>query len=58
VGEARGTVKIGQGMVKLTLKDLTGFDGRVDAIVLSDDASFTPDVSMRQKDAGTAREGS
>jgi ribulose 1,5-bisphosphate synthetase/thiazole synthase len=50
--ESGGTVKIGQGMVKLTLKDLTGFDGRVDAIVLSDDASFTPDVSMRKKMLG------
>ena len=49
--EKAGPVKI-SGKAKITLKDLTGFDGRVDAIVLSDDASFTPDVSMRKKMLG------
>lgn len=46
--EKAGPVHL-DGKTKLSLKDLTGFDGRVDAIVLSDDSSFTPDVSMRKK---------
>lgn len=46
--EKAGPVKI-EGKAKIALKDLTGFDGRVDAIVLSTDAGFTPDVSMRKK---------
>ncbi len=49
--EKAGPVKL-DGKTKITLKDLTGFDGRVDAIVLSDDAIFTPDVSMRKKMLG------
>ena len=37
-----GTVKIGAKQVTLALHDLTGFEGRCDAIVLSSDADFTP----------------
>ena len=37
-----GTVRIAATKAKLTLHDLTGFDGRCDAIVFSRDAKFTP----------------
>ncbi len=39
-----GTVKLGRGRVELRLHDLTGFDGRCDAILLAD-ASFRPPES-------------
>ena len=39
--EKAGPVKA-SGKTTLSLHDLTGFDGRVDAIILSPDASFTP----------------
>ncbi len=39
--ENGGTVEI-KGGAQIALHDLTGFGGRVDAIVLSKDASFTP----------------
>jgi len=37
-----GTTALKKGQVEVKLKDLTGFDGRVDAILFSSDASFTP----------------
>lgn len=37
-----GMALIKDRKVKLTLKDLTGFDGRCDAIMLSNDKSFVP----------------
>jgi len=37
-----GKVDLAQGKLKLTLHDLTGFEGRCDAIVFSNDPSFTP----------------
>lgn len=37
-----GTAKLAAGTTDLALHDLTGFDGRCDAIVLSSDANFTP----------------
>ncbi|MGV3658948.1 MAG: FAD-dependent oxidoreductase [Prosthecobacter sp.] len=40
--EKSGPVKVKAGKAKIALHDLTGFDGRVDAIVLSNDASFKP----------------
>ncbi len=46
--EKAGPVKV-SGKTKIALHDLTGFDGRVDAIVLSDDAGFTPTTEMRRK---------
>ncbi len=49
--EKAGPVNI-KGKSKIALKDLTGFDGRVDAIVISDDESFKPDVGMRRKMLG------
>jgi len=39
--EEAGTAELASS-TKLSLVDLTGFDGRVDAILLSKDASFTP----------------
>ena len=49
--EKAGPVKV-SGKAKIALHDLTGFDGRVDAIVLSDDAGFTPTADMRKKMLG------
>jgi hypothetical protein len=37
-----GTVKLGRGQVELRLHDLTGFEGRCDAILLDADPSFRP----------------
>ena len=37
-----GTVRLAKGDVTLALRDLTGFDGRCDAIVFSRDADWTP----------------
>lgn len=37
-----GTVEIANKEVKLALHDLTGFDGRCDAILLTTDRNFTP----------------
>jgi hypothetical protein len=37
-----GTVALPQGTVELALHDLTGFEGRCDAIVLTRDPDFTP----------------
>lgn len=39
--ENGGTVEV-KGSAQIALHDLTGFDGRVDAIVLSKDEAFTP----------------
>jgi len=39
---AVGEVALATGKTTLTLRDLTGFDGRVDAILLSNDSNFTP----------------
>jgi hypothetical protein len=37
-----GKVTLKAGEAEMTLKDLTGFDGRADAILFSSDARFTP----------------
>ena len=37
-----GKISLAAGEVRLALRDLTGFDGRVDAILLSKDPAFTP----------------
>ena len=37
-----GTVEIGGGDARLAIDDLTGFNGRCDAIVFTRDANFTP----------------
>ncbi|MCB1275861.1 FAD-dependent oxidoreductase [Prosthecobacter sp.] len=48
--EKAGPVKV-SGKTKIALHDLTGFDGRVDALILSSDAGFTPsnDVAATNK---------
>ena len=43
-----GTVNLEKGAVKISLHDLTGFDGRCDAIVLTDDASFVPPDDLKK----------
>ncbi len=40
--QAAGAVEVRQTNVPLVLHDLTGFDGRVDAILFTSDPSFTP----------------
>jgi len=40
--QAGGAVEISKAETQIALKDLTGFEGRCDAIVFSKDASFTP----------------
>jgi ribulose 1,5-bisphosphate synthetase/thiazole synthase len=49
--EKAGPVKVSAEGAKIALHDLTGFDGRVDAIILSSDAGFTPpqDVAATNK---------
>ncbi len=37
-----GKVKVGAGKVRVSLRDLTGFEGRCDAIVFSNEEGFTP----------------
>lgn len=41
--ESGGTVEVEKGETALTLHDLTGFDGRCDAILFTTDADFVPD---------------
>ena len=38
-----GTVKLEKGPVRLALHDLTGFNGRCDAMILTTDAAFVPE---------------
>ncbi|MEO5711854.1 MAG: FAD-dependent oxidoreductase [Luteolibacter sp.] len=40
--EEVGSVDLKKGKTTLSLKDLSGYDGRVDAVLLSNDASFAP----------------
>ncbi len=40
--QAGGSVQLPKGEVVVSLRDLTGFDGRCDAIVLSNASDFTP----------------
>jgi ribulose 1,5-bisphosphate synthetase/thiazole synthase len=49
--EKAGPVKVSAEGAKIALHDLTGFDGRVDAIILSSDAGFMPpqDVAATNK---------
>lgn len=44
--QSGGEVQLKPGEVSLALHDLTGFDGRCDAILLSNDAAFTPPEGM------------
>ncbi|TKG94263.1 FAD-dependent oxidoreductase [Puteibacter caeruleilacunae] len=40
--EAGGTVKVEKGTLKIALKDLTGFNGRCDALLFTTDPNFRP----------------
>jgi hypothetical protein len=42
-----GAITLPAGKTKLTLKDLTGFAGRCDAILLTTDAKFTPPNTLK-----------
>ena len=41
-----GSVALGKGKKKLALHDLSGFDGRCDAVILTTDAVFKPDADV------------
>lgn len=49
--EKAGPVKVSGGKATLALHDLTGFDGRIDALILSKEKGFTPpaDVAATNK---------
>ena len=48
-----GTASLKTGKAKLALKDLTGFNGRADAVLFSSDADFTPpdDATFEERTA-------
>jgi hypothetical protein len=48
-----GKTKLNAGKVKLALKDLTGFDGRADAVLFSSDPGFSPpaDATFEERTA-------
>jgi len=48
-----GEIKLKAGKAELALKDLTGFDGRVDAVLFSNDSDFTPpaDATFEERTA-------
>jgi len=46
-----GTVRLDKGNVALALHDLTGFEGRCDAILLTTDAGFTPPNELKEMSA-------
>ena len=51
--QAAGEVDLPAGEATLSLRDLTGFDGRVDAILLSDDSAFVPPRDNHVSDRAT-----
>ena len=53
--EDGGTVDAAGTSVKLALQDLTGFDGRVDALILSGDSAFKPSDDFKET-AGMRRQ--
>ena len=48
-----GEIALTAGKTTLELRDLTGFDGRVDAVLLSDDPNFTPPQKNHVADRAT-----
>jgi hypothetical protein len=52
-----GTCELAAGAARIALHDLTGFDGRCDAVVLTSDADFTPPNDVRELDALRRRVG-
>jgi ribulose 1,5-bisphosphate synthetase/thiazole synthase len=53
--EKSGEVKLDKGQASLSIKDLTGLEGRIDALLLTTDASFTPNDDF-EKTATLRRE--
>ena len=49
--QAGGSIDLAACEVTVTLHDLTGFEGRCDAIILSDDPEFTPPENPAQLEA-------
>ena len=51
--QAAGKVDLKAGKTKVSLKDLTGFDGRADAVLFSSDAAFAPpaDATFEERTA-------
>jgi len=52
-----GSVPLEKGPVRLSLHDLTGFDGRCDALILSSDAAFKPEADVAKLDAFRRQQG-
>ncbi len=46
--QTAGTVKLEKGRAEIALRDLTGFDGRCDAIILTTDKDFTPENDLKR----------
>ena len=46
-----GSVKLKKGTVKIALHDLTGFDGRCDAIILTNEKGFVPENDVNKLQA-------
>lgn len=44
--ELAGEARLSAGQAELSLHDLTGFEGRVDAVLLTQDAGFTPSADF------------
>jgi hypothetical protein len=57
VWQAAGKADLTAGKTTLTLRDLTGFDGRADAVLLSNDPSFTPPEKNHVADRATWKFG-
>ena len=55
--QSAGSVALEKGTVKLTLHDLTGFDGRCDALVLTTDAAFKPADDVAALEAFRRQQG-
>ncbi len=53
-----GSSKLEKGLVKLALRDLTGFDGRCDALVLTTDPGFAPEADVAKLEAFRRQMGS
>ncbi|HOW39105.1 MAG TPA: FAD-dependent oxidoreductase [Bacteroidales bacterium] len=49
--EYGGKIKLRQGTNSIVLKDLTGFNGRIDALLLTSDKNFTPPDSLPVQDS-------
>ena len=52
-----GAARLAKGAAKLALRDLTGFNGRCDALVLTTDAAFVPDNDVSKLETFRRRMG-